>query len=174
VQVLLCLFLDCFIVSSFCCLFNVNSRYTCNYNSRVGGDRHTYTNTFFASYTNPYLHSNGNITPTSTPTPTSTVYVLPGTELPITFPAITINNANLVSGLATWQENTVTSVAWPPDGEALAIANQEEINFYIRHTWDITYAISQVKGDYWNCLQSGWQVVSICKPSWRRRERFWK
>jgi len=85
----------------------------------------------------PTFIPTATITPTSTPTPTSTVYVLPGTELPITFPAITINNANLVSGLATWQENTVTSVAWPPDGEALAIANQEEINFYNPATREI-------------------------------------
>ena len=41
-----------------------------------------------------------------------------------------MDNANFVSGLATWQEETVTSAAWSPDGEALAIADQEEINFY--------------------------------------------
>ena len=70
------------------------------------------------------------VTPTNTATPTSTVYVLSGTPLPTSFPAITKENAWSVSGLANWWQETVTSVAWLPDGEALAISDQGEINFY--------------------------------------------
>ena len=67
-------------------------------------------------------------TPTPTLTPTPLLLVLENTPLPTELPPISVANASQVSGLAAWTENTVTDLAWSPDGSQLATANFEGVS----------------------------------------------
>lgn len=75
-------------------------------------------------------------TPTSTPTPTPTLtptpllLALPETPLPEPLAVINQSNAEQVSGLAQWQESTVTDFAWAPDSKTLAVATLDGISLY--------------------------------------------
>ena len=72
-------------------------------------------------------------TPTATPTltPTPELLALSGTPLPVDISTIRTDNAKLVSGLAEWQEQTVTDLAWmPPDYRLLTVVTGEQIKFY--------------------------------------------
>ena len=75
-------------------------------------------------------------TPTATPTPTPTftptplLLALSGTPLPDSLAAINMSNAAQVSGLAEWQEPTVTDFAWAPDSKTLAVATLGGISLY--------------------------------------------
>jgi len=75
-------------------------------------------------------------TPTATPTPTPTftptplLLALPETPLPESLAVINIDNAAQVSGLAEWQEQTVTDFAWAPDSKTLAVATLGGISLY--------------------------------------------
>jgi WD40 repeat protein len=71
-------------------------------------------------------------TPSSTPTltPTSLLLVQVGTLLPPSFIPITETNSAQVSGLAEWREDTVTDLAWTPDGRILAVADSAQIKLY--------------------------------------------
>ena len=75
-------------------------------------------------------------TPTDTPTPLPTftptppVLVEPGTPLPPDLEPITYENAPSVSGLAQFNENSVTDLRWSPDGSTLAVASYASISLY--------------------------------------------
>lgn len=75
-------------------------------------------------------------TPTATPTPTPTftptppLLALPETPLPESLAVINMSNAAQVSGLAEWQEQTVTDFAWAPDSKTLAVATLGGISLY--------------------------------------------
>jgi len=75
-------------------------------------------------------------TPTATPTPTPTftptplLLALPETPLPESLSVIDMSNAAQVSGLAQWQEPTVTDFAWAPDSKTLAVATFGGISLY--------------------------------------------
>ncbi len=79
-------------------------------------------------------------TPTETPTPTSTFtptppfLVLAGTPLPLPIQVLSIGNAFHASGLAEWQEPSVTDLAWAPDGKTLAVATYQTIALYDAQT----------------------------------------
>jgi WD40 repeat protein len=70
--------------------------------------------------------------PTSTnpPTPTPLLLVEAGAPLPGNLPPITLESAGQVSGLAEWYEQSVTDLAWVPDGSILAVASTEHVNLY--------------------------------------------
>ena len=74
-------------------------------------------------------------TPTSTPTPiptftpTATQPILAGTALPGEFQPISSWNAASVSELAKWDEDSISDLAWTPDGQILAVANSDYISF---------------------------------------------
>lgn len=73
-------------------------------------------------------------TPTHTPTPTPLLLALPDTPLPLPLAPISLANAEQVSGLAEWQETTVTDLAWTPDGQMLAVATYTGIALYDAQT----------------------------------------
>jgi WD40 repeat protein len=56
--------------------------------------------------------------------------VSPETPLPLPLASISADNAGQVSGLAEWLEQTVTDLAWTPDGEMLAVAAYGRIELY--------------------------------------------
>jgi WD40 repeat protein len=70
------------------------------------------------------------LTPTQTPTPTPLLLVEAGLSLPDTLDVITLESAGQVSGLAEWREQTVTDLAWTPDGRTLAVASSIGVNLY--------------------------------------------
>jgi WD40 repeat protein len=74
------------------------------------------------------------LTPTPTPTPTPLLLVQAGTPLPETLERISPVNAANTSGLAYWEEETVTDLAWSPDGETLAVASPGRIALYNPYT----------------------------------------
>jgi len=82
----------------------------------------------------PTATSTATPTPTSTPTPTATptprLLVQAGTPLPETLERISPDNAANTSGLAYWKEETVSDLAWSPDGSALAVASPGRIALY--------------------------------------------
>lgn len=69
-------------------------------------------------------------TPTPTFTPTPLLLALPETPLPDSLAVINTDNAGNVSGLAQWQEQTVTDFAWAPDNKTLAVATLGGISLY--------------------------------------------
>lgn len=73
------------------------------------------------------------LTPTNTPTPTLTptppLLALAGTPLPDLRP-ITYEEAAQVSGLAEWNEPSVSDLAWTPDGRFLAVSTTDLIHLY--------------------------------------------
>lgn len=74
-------------------------------------------------------------TPTATPTPTLTptprLFALAETPLPPEPVSIRLENAAQVSGLAEWQEPSITDLAWmPPDYRLLSVATGPGIKFY--------------------------------------------
>jgi WD40 repeat protein len=68
-------------------------------------------------------------TPTTTPTPTPLLLALAGTPLPDLRP-ITYEDAAQVSGLAEWNEPSVSDLAWTPDGRFLAVSTSDLIHLY--------------------------------------------
>jgi WD40 repeat protein len=69
-------------------------------------------------------------TPLPTATPTPFIYAFPGTPLPSVLAPIAVDNAGQVSGLATWEENTVTALGWASDRQTLAVATGDGIGLY--------------------------------------------
>jgi len=69
-------------------------------------------------------------TPLPSLTPTALLLALEGTPLPGGLAPITATNANMVSGLAAWQESSVTDLAWAPEGDTLAVATYQTISLY--------------------------------------------
>ncbi len=69
-------------------------------------------------------------TPLPTATPTPLFYAFPGTPLPAALAPIAVDNADQVSGLAAWQENTVTALGWASDRQTLAVATGNGIGLY--------------------------------------------
>jgi WD40 repeat protein len=73
-------------------------------------------------------------TPTATPRPTFTPTPLflaqPGTPLPQNLEPISWSNADLVSGLASFQEESVTDLAWMQDGVRLGVAHFDGVSIY--------------------------------------------
>ena len=63
------------------------------------------------------------LTPVPTTTPTPTPPFLVETPLPGEYYPISSWNADQVSELAEWNEETVTALAWTPDSQTLAVAN---------------------------------------------------
>lgn len=74
--------------------------------------------------------------PTSTPTrtPTATQPILEGTPLSDDIQTISSSNASLVSLIATWNEASVSDLAWAPDSQTIAIANASHISLVDIHT----------------------------------------
>lgn len=70
-------------------------------------------------------------TPTPTLTPTARLLALESTPLPPELQSIRLDNAASVSGLAAWQEASVTDLAWmPPDNRLLTVVTGPGIKFY--------------------------------------------
>lgn len=70
-------------------------------------------------------------TPTLTPTPTAELWALAGTPLPGELLSINTENAQLVSGLSSWSETTVTDLEWlPPAKRVLSVVTGERVKFY--------------------------------------------
>ncbi len=68
-------------------------------------------------------------TPTLTPTPR--LWALAGTPLPEELQSIRLENAAQISGLAEWQETSVSVLAWmPPDYRLLTVVTGPGIKFY--------------------------------------------
>jgi WD40 repeat protein len=84
----------------------------------------------------PYPTRTATPTPTatSTPPPTATstpvLYALAGTPLPAALAPIAVDNAGTVSGLAAWNESTVTALGWASDRQTLAVATGNGIGLY--------------------------------------------
>ena len=78
----------------------------------------------------PTLTPTPTQTPTPTPTPTPTLYVLQDTPLPPALPPMLVENAWQVSALAEWQVPTVNDMAWSSEGGVLAVATQDQIEFF--------------------------------------------
>ena len=55
---------------------------------------------------------------------------MPLTPLPPSLESLTAVNAARVSGLVEWREDTLSDLAWSPDGSLLAVAKQTGIAFY--------------------------------------------
>lgn len=70
------------------------------------------------------------LTPSPTFTPTALFLALPGTDLPAELPPIWYGNANQVSALAEFHQDTVRDLAWEPAGNTLAVAGSAGINLY--------------------------------------------
>jgi len=56
------------------------------------------------------------------------------TPLPAELESISLENAESVSALAAWQEETVTDLAWAPDSQTLAVAYYAGVSLYDAHT----------------------------------------
>jgi len=76
-------------------------------------------------------------TPLSTDTPTPILLAEFGTPIPTALPPITLENASQVSGLTEWYEETVTDLAWTPDGRILAVSDGSGINLYDIETFQL-------------------------------------
>ncbi|MFM8323204.1 MAG: WD40 repeat domain-containing protein [Chloroflexota bacterium] len=68
--------------------------------------------------------------PTQTFTPTPTLLYLAETPLPLGAPAISLENAGRVSGLAEWYEPDVAQLVWTPLEHTLAVATSKQIHWY--------------------------------------------
>lgn len=69
-------------------------------------------------------------TPTFTPTPTPLLLAQPATPLPLDLRPITVEDAAQVSGLAEWNEPSVSDLAWTPDGRLLAVSTSNLVHLY--------------------------------------------
>lgn len=69
-------------------------------------------------------------TPTITPSPTPLLLAEAGTPLPSSLSPITYRSAEQVSGLAAWSQETLTDLAWSPDGSVLAVAGLDGLYIY--------------------------------------------
>ena len=82
----------------------------------------------------PTLTASPSPAPTHTPaptlTPTALLYAGQQTPIPPGLHRITTENAGQVSALAEWQENTVSDLAFSPDGQTLAVAVLEGTALY--------------------------------------------
>lgn len=69
-------------------------------------------------------------TPTITPSPTPLLLVAAGTPLPANLAPVTYRSAEQVSGLSEWSQETLTDLAWSPDGGLLAASALDGLYMY--------------------------------------------
>lgn len=67
---------------------------------------------------------------TVTPTPTPLLLAAAGTPLPGNLASITYRSAGQVSALAEWKQESLTDLAWTPDGKLLAASGFEGLWLY--------------------------------------------
>lgn len=70
------------------------------------------------------------LTPTITPSPTPLLLAEAGTPLPGSLAPVTYRSAEQVSGLAAWSQETLTDLAWSPDGSILVAAGLDGLHVY--------------------------------------------
>lgn len=99
----------------------------------------TVTLTLIPSAT-PRHTATATLTPTPSPTftPTPRLFVLENTPLPPSLDAISLANAGEVSTLAEWKLDTVSAMAWAPDGKTLAVSHLDGISFFDVYTRTLT------------------------------------
>ncbi len=96
-------------------------------------------------------------TPTPTQTPTPTLLVLVDTPLPPSLEPITALNGGQVSALAKWQVSAVNDLAWSPEGNILAVATRDHIEFFDVITRDSIRSLYPET--------AGLQKIAFCPPA---------
>jgi WD40 repeat protein len=74
--------------------------------------------------------STPTLTPTITPSSTPLLLAEAGTPLPGSLAPVTYRSAEQVSGLAAWSQETLTDLAWSPDGSILVAAGLDGLHVY--------------------------------------------